>query len=323
MRDVTTPPSSLARWSRRLAVFSVQLAIVAILLHRFLSLPSPVALTIVLAAFAGAALAVLMALASLIGIWRDGREGALSAGAGMLLGLALLAWPASVVPLYRSLPAIYDITTDPAAPPSFVALAARRTGPLNGPAYGGRAVSGQQLQAYPDIRPEIVPRGVADTWEAVGEAVRRLQWRVVSETPPKPGQPGYIEAVDRTLVLGFYDDVVVRVEGDASETRVDVRSASRFGKHDFGRNAKRIRDLFAELKGRLEESASGVERPRRGRPGQAVPRRGQDAPGAQPDRKRAPNRARPGSRREPQQTATPPARVSDRDRDRSQRRSQQ
>ncbi|MGE0766193.1 MAG: DUF1499 domain-containing protein [Hyphomicrobiaceae bacterium] len=300
MQDAPTFRSPLARFSRIIAVFSLQLVVAAIVLHRLLSLPTPVALSIFLMALVGAAIAVLLALASFVAIWRDGRLGALSATAGLVVGLGLLAWPAGLIPISRSMPAIHDITTDTAAPPSFVALAARRTGLANGAGYGGAEVAKLQLAAYPDVRPVIVPRSVADTWDVLGDTVRRLHWQIASETPPTAGQPGYIEAVDRTLILGFYDDIVVRVLGDARETRIDVRSASRYGKHDFGRNAKRITSLFNELKLRLEETLTGTDgRRRRGRRDKAVPRRGKGDPVAHQSRTTSQARARRGSRREP------------------------
>lgn len=298
MHDAPTFRSPLARWSRTLAVFSVQLVIVAIVLHRLLSLPTPVALVIFLLALSGAAIAVLLALGSFVAIWRDGRIGALSATVGLFLGLGLIAWPAGVMAIYRNLPVIHDITTDTNTPPSFVALAAERVGFANGAAYEGASVAKQQLAAYPDIRPVIVPRAIDVTWEVLGDTIRRLQWHIASETAPKAGQPGYIEAVDRTLVLGFYDDVVIRVVGDAEETRIDVRSASRYGRGDFGSNAKRVRYLFSELKLRLEEAVPGADRRRRGRGEKAVPKRGQDSPVAQQTPKQSPARARRGSRRE-------------------------
>ncbi|MGE0698689.1 MAG: DUF1499 domain-containing protein [Hyphomicrobiaceae bacterium] len=279
--DEPIPNSPLARWSRTLAVFSVQVVLVAIVLHRLLSLPTPVALNVLVLGLAGALLAVLLALGAYVAIWRDGRMGALSASIGLLLGLALLGWPAALVPIYRSMPPIHDISTDMAVPPAFVALAPQRAAAGNGPAYGGTAIARQQQEAYPDIRPVIVPRPVSETWELVGETVKRLKWKVAAEQPPGGrGKPGYIEAVDRTLILGFYDDVVVRVDGDARETRIDVRSASRFGEHDLGRNAARIRKLFKELKVRLDETVTGSDRPRRRRGGveKVVPKRGKGQP---------------------------------------------
>ena len=326
MQDSPTFHSPLARWSRAVGVFSVQLLLVAIVLHRLLSLPTPVALNIFAAAIAGAVLAVLLALAAYVAIWRDGRLGAWRATAGLFLGLALIAWPVALVPIYRSLPSIHDVTTDTASPPPFVALAAGRPAGANGVAYAGPVVAHQQIEAYPDIRPVMVSRPLTETWEVLGETVKRLGWSVKSETPPQgPGKPGYIEAVDRTLVLGFYDDIVIRATGGAGETRIDVRSASRFGEHDFGRNAQRIRKLFKELDLRLDETVAGADGPRRrrSRADKAVPRRGKGAPVAQQGQKPRQGRAQPGSRREPPQTARQPGQGGDRGRGRPVRRFEQ
>jgi len=300
MLDAPTLQSPFARRSRTCAVFSVQLVIAAILLHRFFSLPTSLALAIFLIALAGAAIAILLSLGSLVAIWRDGRGGALNATIGLFLGLALLAWPLGVMVIYRDVPAISDITTDTITPPSFVALAPERIGLANPAAYPGAAVAKLQLAAYPDIRPVIVPRAVDDTWEVLGDTIKRLHWRVAGTTPPTAGQPGYIEAVDRTLILGFSDDIIVRVIGNAEETRIDVRSASRYGKSDFGANAKRIRQLFGELKLRLEETVPGADRlrRRRGRGEKAVPKREKDSPVAQQSQKPSQARARRAPRRE-------------------------
>jgi uncharacterized protein (DUF1499 family) len=65
-----------------------------------------------------------------------------------------------------------------------------------------------------------------------------------------PGE-GRIEAVDTTLLYGFKDDIVVRVQEGAEGTRVDVRSMSRVGKSDLGMNAKRIRTFLARLRAGL------------------------------------------------------------------------
>jgi hypothetical protein len=61
-----------------------------------------------------------------------------------------------------------------------------------------------------------------------------------------------LEAVDRTLILGFYDDVAIRVAGNDEQARIDVRSASRYGRHDLGRNADRVRQILKEIIVRLE-----------------------------------------------------------------------
>ena len=56
------PPSFLAIWTSRLAVFAAAALVVTLVLHRTLLLSTEVAMTIAVAVFAGAALALVMAV---------------------------------------------------------------------------------------------------------------------------------------------------------------------------------------------------------------------------------------------------------------------
>jgi hypothetical protein len=47
--------------------------------------------------------------------------------------------------------------------------------------------------------------------------------------------------------LSFRDDVVVRVRPTQDGARIDVRSASRYGRHDLGANAARVRALIEDV----------------------------------------------------------------------------
>ena len=63
---------------------------------------------------------------------------------------------------------------------------------------------------------------------------------------------GRIEIRAETRLFGFHDDVTVRVWLDTNAiTRVDVRSASRFGFADFGANARRVADFYSALDDQL------------------------------------------------------------------------
>ena len=85
-------------------------------------------------------------------------------------------------------------------------------------------------------------------YEAVIATIGKRHWRVVDARAPQGGRrEGLIEAVARTPIMGFRDDVAVRVRSDPSGARIDVRSASRYGRHDFGTNASRIRSLLDEI----------------------------------------------------------------------------
>ena len=80
-----------------------------------------------------------------------------------------------------------------------------------------------------------------------------MNWKIIDEQAPEATRSGHIEAVDRTLFFGFTDDIAIRVTGSAKAAKVDIRSSSRFGQHDLGRNAERIRRFMSEVKHRLAE----------------------------------------------------------------------
>jgi uncharacterized protein (DUF1499 family) len=76
-----------------------------------------------------------------------------------------------------------------------------------------------------------------------------LGWRIVDLQPPGPqGATAEIQAVDRTRVFGFANDIVIRVKPGSTSTTIDLRSVSRVGRHDFGAGANRIRAFVAALK---------------------------------------------------------------------------
>lgn len=247
-------PSFFARWTSRIAVFSVGVLATAILLHRLFGLPSPVAFNLAGLAFAGAALSLLFALFATVGIWRTGRPGTPRIVFAILVSLGLLAWPLIYLPQYETLPRINDITTDAANPPAFVAIAKLR-GPGSNPiAYPGAAFAKVQTAAFPDIKAIELNRTVDEAFEVATDAVRHLKLNVVGQEAPDPrnGRPGTIEIVDRSLIVGFYDDMAIRVSGDEERARIDVRSASRYGSFDLGRNAEHVRQLLKDIVVRME-----------------------------------------------------------------------
>jgi uncharacterized protein (DUF1499 family) len=247
-------PSFFARWTSRIALFSLGILAVAMLLHRLLSLPTQVAFNLAAVAFAGAAVSIVLAIAAAVGIWRTGRPGTSRIVFGMVVSLGLLLWPLIFLPSYERLPKINDVTTDAADPPAFVTLARLRGPGTNSPDYPGAAFARSQAAAYPDIKPIVINRPVDEAFELAADAIRRLKMEIVRQEPPDPEtrRPGMLEAVDRTLILGFYDDVAIRVAGNDEQARIDVRSASRFGRHDLGNNADRVRQILKEIVVRME-----------------------------------------------------------------------
>jgi uncharacterized protein (DUF1499 family) len=246
-------------WARRMALFFVQLLILTVLLHRFGSLATPAALNLLTVSIGGLVLAIIVAVAGLVRIWFGGQIGAGQAFAGIAIALIGLALPAYYLSQFFLLPQLNDIETTPRQPMQFSQLASQRPADANRIVEPDLTAAEIQETAYPDLRPMELERSATETFDIVHEAVKRIGWTIVLNEPPGE-QPGRIEATDRTMIMGYTDDVLVRVTGDDTHAFIDVRSVSRYGMHDLGANADRIRALFAEVKSALEKGEkTGLE----------------------------------------------------------------
>src|ERR1700737_440173 len=147
------PVSSLATWSRNLAVFSVVAVLVSIIIVRFGFLEMKPALATFFGALACAGLSILVGLAAAAAIWQNGSRGMGRILLALLIDAVVLAYPAYLGLQYRKLPPIHDITTDPIDPPRFEALARLRIGDgTNTAVYAGLYSAELQRLYYPDIQ---------------------------------------------------------------------------------------------------------------------------------------------------------------------------
>ena len=270
-------------------LFCLQLLIIAVILHRSATIGSIEFTNLLSITIAGALTALVMAAVSLAKIWRQGALGAGTATAGIFVAMLVLGVPLWHLPSLLFKPKINDIVTDPKTPPRFAALLGKRPAGANAYIYPGAAFAEWQLRDYPDIRPMMLERSREATFDLVRDAVKVLGWEVVADEPPSEMAPGRIEAVARTPVVAYADDVVIVVSRMRNESRIDVRSASRFGDHDLGANARRIRRLFANVKtGLAEGEKSALEL--------ALARRARDARYAR-EKKEKQERAKEAQRR--------------------------
>jgi uncharacterized protein (DUF1499 family) len=242
------PASKLAIWARRIAGFAFVATLLAVIIVRSGLLEIQPALATFAGALAIAIIALLVSFAAFVVIWMEGLAGMGAALAAMLISLALLAYPAYLgLKAYR-LPWIYDITTDPIDPPRYEALARLRVRDANPTTYAGLYAAEQQRIAYPDIGPLGTNATPEAAYNAALAVVNKRRWRVVDARAPQAGRrEGRIEAVARTPIMGFRDDVVVRIRAEPDGARIDARSSSRYGQFDFGTNASRIRSLINDI----------------------------------------------------------------------------
>ena len=161
----------------------------------------------------------------------------------LLLSTIAIAIPLSMLNKGKSVPPIHDISTDLVNPPEFVVIAPLRADAPNPVEYAGVEVATQQRAAYPELQTLNYTQSKSELVEATKQVIDHLGWQLVNIDADQ----GIIEATDRTMWFGFKDDVIVRITDNGSKRLVDIRSKSRVGGSDLGKNAERIHGFIEEL----------------------------------------------------------------------------
>jgi hypothetical protein len=174
---------------------------------------------------------------------------------GAIGAAAVVALPLYDIHVARSLPPIHDITTDIANPPQFRAVLPLRKADhaLNSPVYDGSAktqwrgktmtVAEAQRKAYTDIHTVQILTPPAKLYARALKTAKEMGWHIVAAN----ANEGRIEATDTTFFFGFTDDIVIRVRPSGIGAKLDIRSESRVGISDVGKNASRIRAFVKTL----------------------------------------------------------------------------
>ena len=248
------PLSQAAVWSRRFAVFAATVALLAVALARVHFLDPAAALAVLGSAVAMALVALLLFCAASFVIWRTGRRGVGEAVGGLVIATLTLAYPAYLAFEAVRLPVLADISTDMENPPFFSfsrAAYVARSG-FQPPGLSPKARETQR-PAYPEVQPIVVDLDADEAFALVLRTAAARGWTAIDQRPPggRSGE-GHVDFLDRTLIMGFDDDVTVRLKPLPWQTRIDLRSASRYGRHYFGANAKRIAEFAEELQSQLD-----------------------------------------------------------------------
>lgn len=242
---IEEPYSKAALLSRRLAVFSLLVAILGLLgVARGRDLLAVLGGSLIIACAA-----ILSSILAFIVIWRSGRKGAGQAFAGLVLAALLLAYPAILAQQTLRLPRLPDISTDLADPPDFSlsreALAARGGATPPSVAIARRKA---QLKAFPQIQPILLDLDAPDAFAAAVKAATATGWTIVEQRPPGGRSDlAHIDAIATSFILGFPSDITLRFRPLAGQTRIDIRAVSRFGPYDFDANSRHIANFEAAL----------------------------------------------------------------------------
>lgn len=237
-----------AKWSLNLSRFAAVLFVVSVLGHRV----GPVA-TIAFFWLMGIVAGLLVISFGLMfrgfyRVWEHGDRGGRNLTRSIIYcGLMLVPFAITGWYVY-SLPRLTDISTDLGDPPAYLSAQLSRTGEMNPIGSIGRDAAEAQNDAYADVtgrRYEATPESVLI---AINNVVKSRGWPVTHRFG-LPGQDAeiIIEALTHTFWLGLASDLVVRLTDEGDTSYVDLRSTSRFGPHDLGANARRIRFFLTDL----------------------------------------------------------------------------
>lgn len=229
-------------WAGRLIILSWVVAVVAIIAFRFLAVRFEAPLLGVAGAVVLASVALLLLIGGqLMGAVRG--QLAMSNGTALIyfvVGFILIAPAISSVLTGMKVPPIHDVTTDPDDPPVYIQTPLIRATTDNSLDLDAKTIA-LQREAYTDLQGLSVDMDVVNATAHAATIANSLGWEVTAQD----NEQGHLEAVATTRIIGFKDDVVVRVKMTEAGTRLDVRSASRVGLSDLGANAARIREFIA------------------------------------------------------------------------------
>lgn len=202
--------------------------------------------------------ALLGVLALLLALAVPPRKGFVPALAAIALGAVTYAGFASFWGRVQANPPVHDVATDWREPilfsPQLMAARGADANPVDmapavpegprGKGFMGRPVPEVNAATCPAATPLTLTVPPAEAYVKVKAEVSREGLTVVTDNPAA----GLLEAT-ATDAWGLKDDMAARLRPAGAGTRVDLRSISRYGLNDLGRNCHRITELRKKLGG--------------------------------------------------------------------------
>ena len=238
--------SQAAQWSRRCAFFALVLFLVSGILHRFGKLETPVFLFTIGVVVGLVCLALLAFCWAFHRMWvRGDKVGTNLVAAGFLIVVLSIPFGWMVV-RGVSTPVLNDISTDTQNRPLLV------TNPATGMfANQRRAMTMDEAEAQLEAYPKLIGHSYTLPADRIRQLIATLVdergWTILRNFPAFADSTSTLNALAGSFILGLPADVAIRVEDEETATYVDMRSASRYGRHDFGDNAMRIERFFTDL----------------------------------------------------------------------------
>lgn len=232
--------SSLAIWSRRIALFAFCIAGLGVYLSRSGKIPMIQAIAVLGSAFLLSIVAIICAVFSFVIIWHTGKSGLKSAYLGFFSSILLLIYPTYLTLKAFSLPVLNDVTTDFNDPPDSTEKSDKRS-------YNSDFAS-LQRKNYPDIQPIILDLNLQESLALLQEAIKPTRLIILSGSELKINETETnLQAIEYSYSMKIPEYITIRLRSSGSQTRIDMRSSSYSGHHDFGSNAGRISNLIENI----------------------------------------------------------------------------
>ena len=231
--------SKWAVWSRRIGALALPLAAIPILLHREHIITSENFITIEAIALGLAALAVFSAGIAFVRLWFTGDRGWWRASVAFIFGALCLAPAGYFAFEYLHSPSFPDVSTDFSNPPPLVSFVEAR--------FIGPSQRAEVEARFPNARSRSYPITAPQMFDTVAALLDDRGWDVRARREPQNElDSGQFNAVITTL-LGFRQEVAIRIVGSSDGATIAMRSASLSSFPDFGENGARIEAFLLDL----------------------------------------------------------------------------
>lgn len=241
--------SRSAQWARTISGFSFVLACTAAVGHRYGMVETPAFAKVLVLVAALADLGILLAIVGFVRLWSRGDKAGKASLAAVLISAIVLSPFGVAAYLVRHYPALHDISTDLSEPPVFSRAGRLRSADMNPIGAISAEAAMMQRDAYPEISGRRFEASMERVLAAADAVFAARGWAVTSRLPAAVTDGGEltVELVALDPILRVPTDAVVRFTDEGESTFVDMRSNSRYGRHDLGENARRIRGFLDDL----------------------------------------------------------------------------
>lgn len=211
---------------------------IAVGLYRIGDMPFMLSAQVIMGSLALAVIVIVLAtISALRNRKKAPKKAAMARRSAFISIIPIVLILASILPAQK-LPQIHNISTDVIDPPEFDVIQHIRSASDNPLNYDSAILAPLQQASYPQVKTLFVADSPLDAFEHALVIANGEGWLVIDQDKAE----GRIEATVTSKLWGFKDDVVIRIRQQENGTgsAIDLRSVSRVGRSDLGKNAERI-----------------------------------------------------------------------------------